>query len=76
MQITCGLSNSTRLMKSCSSTPSTMAGRKATRIESAKRRDSGLDGRVTRTFHSRLKYSATTARMAPSWIRTMKVSQL
>ena len=75
MHCTVGLSNSTALMKSWSNRPSTTEGRKATIRLSANRRDAGSPGRVTTARHSLVKYSTTTARMAPNWIITAKVSQ-
>jgi len=49
---TAGVSNSTFLMKSCSRTPSTAEGRKATITLSAKRRACGSLGSRTTAPHS------------------------
>ncbi len=58
----------------CRAPPTTAAGRKAISTDRAKRLDCLLEFSVRATFSSRSKYSSTTAKMAPNWIRTVKVS--
>ncbi len=55
MQISTGVSNSTRLIKSWAMTPTTTAGRNATNTLSTKCRARALVGSATATDHSRVK---------------------
>ena len=68
--ISTGVSNSTVLMKSCSSTPATTAGRNASRTPATKRRAPGSTGSARAIASSRPKYTVRIARIAPSWIST------